>query len=366
MKENILDSLDTNFLINILDHSYHGIAIVGLEGEWILVSNSICDMLGYSEAELLSMTFQEITVKEDLENDLYEFKKIMNNEIENYEIKKRYFKKDGSVVWAQLSVSLVRDDYNNPKYFISQLRDISDRVIAREEQRVLIEIIKERNKRLVNFSDIVTHNLRTHAGNLKALLDFVEEDIEDFKAYENVPMLYEAFNDLENTVSHLNEIASETRYDESKLKSINLNKFVASAMHNVSGLAKYHDCIIDNQVDNSLFVIGIEAYLDSILLNFLSNGIKYKSDDRQCKITLSTKVENEFVLISITDNGLGIDLELYGDKMFSLYQTFHTNIDSKGLGLFVTKSQIESLGGKVTVKSVINEGTSFTVYLKKA
>ncbi|AUC82406.1 ATP-binding protein [Lacinutrix sp. Bg11-31] len=117
--------------------------------------------------------------------------------------------------------------------------------------------------------------------------------------------------------------------------------------------------MIENKVDESLLVIGI-------LLNFLTNCRKYKSDERQYKITLSEKVKNEFVLLTITDSGLGIDLELYEDRLFSLYETFHNHIDSKGLGLFITKNQIESLGGKVTVKSVLNQGTSFNVYLKEA
>ncbi|WP_299387285.1 PAS domain S-box protein [uncultured Lacinutrix sp.] len=366
MKEIITDSIDSNLLSNILNHSYHGIAIVGLDGKWILVSKSICDMLGYTESELLEMTFQEITVKEDLATDLVELNKLMNNEIENYELRKRYLKKNGSIVWAQLSVTLVRDQLNNPKYFISQLQDITDKINAIEARKVLVEIIKERNKRLVNFSNIVTHNLRTHSGNLKTLLTFIEEDIDDFKSYENVPMLYEAFDNLEKTVSHLNEIANETHYDKSKLKKINLNSFVKSAIQNVSALAKYHSCFIENNVDDSLFVVGIEAYLDSIFLNFLTNSIKYKCEDRKCEIKLSSKVEGDFVLITITDNGLGIDLEQYGDRLFSLYQTFHTHIESKGLGLFITKNQIESLGGKVAVTSTLNKGTSFTVYLKKA
>lgn len=366
MNVDVIENLDPNLLRKILNHSYHGIAIVGLDGKWVLVSSSICNMLGYTESELLKMTFQEITVKEDLIIDLSELKKLMNNEVLNYEIRKRYFKKDGSIVWAQLSVTLVRDESENPKYFISQIQDINDKVIAEQAQEVLMKIIKERSDRLQSFSNIVSHNLKSHMNNLKALLTFVEDDIVNFKSYQNVQMLYEAFDNLGKTVGHLTDIANKQEYDKTELKALKLNEFAKSAIHNISALAKNNECIIENNIDDSLSVLGIEAYIDSIFLNFLTNSIKYRSNKRICKISIDTEVKNEFVLITITDNGLGIDLDKHGEKLFSLYQTFHENKDSKGLGLFITKNQIESLGGHVTVNSVVNQGTTFTVFLKSA
>ncbi|MFS4481375.1 ATP-binding protein [Hyunsoonleella sp. 2307UL5-6] len=105
---------------------------------------------------------------------------------------------------------------------------------------------------------------------------------------------------------------------------------------------------------------------DSILLNFLTNAIKYRSLKRLPKIRLTSEIHEDYVVLNIEDNGLGIDLKKYGDKMFQMYKTFHYNEDAIGVGLFITKNHIESLGGKVIVKSEVGVRSEFSVYLKRA
>ena len=104
----------------------------------------------------------------------------------------------------------------------------------------------------------------------------------------------------------------------------------------------------------------------AFILNFLTNAIKYRSDDRLPVIKITSSVDNQFVILKIIDNGMGIDLEKYGKKLFHMYKTFHTNKDAIGLGLFITKNHIESMGGKVEVKSEEGLGSEFSVYLKLA
>ncbi|CAH8281721.1 PAS domain S-box-containing protein [Mariniflexile fucanivorans] len=366
MEKIIADALDANLLPDIFNHAYHGIAIVGLDGKWLLVSKSLCDILGYSESELLKRSFDEITHKEDLKIDLRKLKKLLKGEIESYKMEKRYFKKNGNLVWAQLSVSLVKNKDNKPKYFISQVQDITERKQEEDEKEIIANVVKEQNERLLNFSRIITHNLRTHAGNLMTLLGFVEDEIEETKTNDSFEFLRQAVSNLQETVTHLTEIAKFSKYDTAELKALNLHDFAVNAIYNVSALAKNSNCIIENNIEDSLLVTGIEAYLDSIILNLLTNAIKYKADDRDCIIVLSAKLEGDFIVLSVKDNGLGLDLETHGNKLFSLYQTFHNNKDSRGVGLFITKNQVESLDGKIDVKSEVNKGSEFLVYLKNA
>lgn len=366
MEKIISEALDANLLPDIFNHAYHGIAIVGLDGKWLLVSKSLCDILGYTEKELLKHSFNEITHKEDLKIDLRKLKNLLDGDIESYKMEKRYFKKNGNIIWAQLSVSLVRGKDDKPKYFISQVQDITEQKEEEREKEIIANVIKEQNERLLNFSRIITHNLRTHAGNLMTLLDFVEDDINETKTNESFKFLKQAVFNLQETVTHLTEIAKFSKYDTAELKTLNLYQFTVNAIYNVSALAKNSGCIIENNIQNTFFVTGIEAYLDSILLNLLTNAIKYRSDDKVCIITLNAKLEGSFVVLSVKDNGLGLDLKTHGSKLFSLYQTFHRNKDSRGVGLFITKNQIESLDGKIEVKSEVNKGAEFLVYLKKA
>lgn len=364
MERIIADALDANLLPNIFNHAYHGIAIVGLDGKWLLVSKSLCDILGYSEQELLKLSFQQLTHKEDLKVDLNEVKRLLKGDIESYKMQKRYFKKSGVVVWAQLSVSLVKDKDLKPKYFIAQVQDISEEKEEEAEKAMIADVIKEQNERLLNFSRIITHNLRTHAGNLMTLSGFVEDEILETQSNESYITLKQAICNLQETVTHLTEIAKFSRYNFDELKSLTLNDFAKNAIYTTSSFAKNSHCQIKNLIDHAIQVTGIEAYLDSILLNLLTNAIKYKADDRECKIVLSTNFEDDYVVLSVKDNGLGLDLKAYGSRLFSLYQTFHKNKDSRGVGLFITKNQVEAIGGKIDVKSEVNVGTEFLVYFK--
>ena len=108
-----------------------------------------------------------------------------------------------------------------------------------------------------------------------------------------------------------------------------------------------------------------KSYLESIFLNLMTNSIKYRSTTTQLKITISSKIENDELIISFKDNGIGIDLEKNKDKIFGLYQRFHNHPDSKGLGLYLVKSQVESMGGTITVDSKVGKGTTFTLNFKK-
>ncbi|WP_308990536.1 PAS domain S-box protein [Mariniflexile litorale] len=364
MERIIGDALDANLLPDIFNNAYHGIAVVGLDGKWLLVSKSLCDILGYTESELLQLSFDEIIHKDDLKIDLRKLNKLFKEDVKSFKMEKRYFKKNGNMVWAQLSVSLVKDKNNKPKYFICQVQDITEQKQEEQEKEIIANFVKEQNERLLNFSRIITHNLKTHGGNLMTLLGFVEDEMDEITTNDSFLFLKQAICNLQETVTHLTEIAKFSKYDTAELKALNLHDFAVNAICNVSSLARNSNCVIENNIQDTLLVTGIEAYLDSILLNLLTNAIKYKSEDRDGNILLSTRLEADFVVLSVKDNGLGLDLEACGSKLFSLYQTFHKNKDSRGVGLFITKNQIESLDGKIEVKSEVNIGSEFIIYLK--
>ena len=136
------------------------------------------------------------------------------------------------------------------------------------------------------------------------------------------------------------------------------------AVGNVSALAIASKVEIINEVKSSDFVKGIPAYLESVLLNFLTNGIKYRAPDRHGFIKVSTETNREFIIVRFQDNGLGIDLKRHGAKLFGMYKTFHANAEARGIGLFITKNQVEVMGGRIEVESQENVGTTFKVYLR--
>jgi signal transduction histidine kinase len=108
--------------------------------------------------------------------------------------------------------------------------------------------------------------------------------------------------------------------------------------------------------------MAVPAYLQSIALNFITNAIKYRHPDRPAIVSIDAKKMDKWIILSVADNGIGIDLEQHGHKLFGMYKTFHGNSDARGIGLFITKNQIEAMGGKVEVESTAGFGTKFNIY----
>jgi signal transduction histidine kinase len=108
---------------------------------------------------------------------------------------------------------------------------------------------------------------------------------------------------------------------------------------------------------------AVPAYIESILYNLVSNGIKYRAPERKPVISIKTIKENGRILLTVSDNGIGLDLSKLKDKLFSLYQRFHDHVEGKGLGLFLVKTQVEALNGTIEIDSKVNEGTSFKIHL---
>lgn len=361
-----IESFKDKLFENIFNHAHNGIAIVGLDGNWIKVNQSILDMLGYTENEMYKMTFQEITHKDDIELDLSYHQQLLDGKVERYQIEKRYFHKKGMVVWVLLSVSLERDDYGTPLYFISQIVDITKRNEVSWQMSAISEIVKKQNEKLMDFAHIATHDIRTHVGNLNTITSFIEDDIEDVEFEENFKMLKEALVHLEGTISNLNEVRKKEFSPHQNLKSLSLHSFVEHAIYNVSAIARHEKCEIINNIESGLNVMGVEVYMDSIILNFLTNAIKYSSKERDSVIELNASQNGKFTIMEIKDNGLGIDMKTNRDRLFKFKQTFHNHDEARGIGLFITKSHVESLGGKIEVESEVGVGSRFKIYFKKA
>lgn len=161
---------------NAFYYSGIGMALVSLEGKWLEVNSSLLDIIGYSRDEILKLTFQDITHPDDLTADLNLLQETLENKRDSYRMEKRYFHKNGSIIWVLLMVSIVRDSQKNPLFFISQIQDITDRknmlsalIEKNETLQVLSNHLAERNSQLEEFNQIVSHNLRSPIGNIFTL-----------------------------------------------------------------------------------------------------------------------------------------------------------------------------------------------------
>lgn len=345
---------------NTFENASIGIALVGLNGEWLEVNSSICQMVGYTDTELRKLTFQDITHPDDLQTDLQLLNDLVDGKIDHYEMEKRYFHKKGHTVWVLLSVSIVRNEVNEPVHFISQITDISDRKKAEQEREALLGLTQKQNERLLNFAHIVSHNLRSNTGNLSMLLEIMEVEGIDFANHEYFQMMKDATTQLDGTINQLNDVISFQSLDPKEQEPIDLHSSVSRCMDQLNAYIQQSGATINNLIPPGTKVSGISAYLNSIFNNLLTNAIKYKSNKRPLVVDITSFVTDDKITIQVSDNGMGIDLDLHKDKIFGLFQTLHhSGKDAKGIGLFLTKNQMEAMGGTIEVESQLDKGTTF-------
>jgi len=349
------------------EYSPNGRALVCYDGRFLKLNVRFSEMLGYSEAELKGKELVSFLHPNDREKIREEVRKVLSGGNRSFTSNCRLVSLDSNVFWGRLSIALVRDEQNEPLHFIAELEDITERVSRDNDITALLELTRGQNKRLLNFAHIVSHNLRSHSGNLTSLISLIELENHSFIKTEQFSLMNTAIANLEKTVSHLSEVVQLDEISEDSLQECVLLHHIERAVESLSVELALKSITVDVHVPESVEVRGLPAYLDSVFLNLLSNAAKYHDESKERPyITISAKEEDEEIWVEVKDNGRGIDLDKYGQNIFHMYQTFHENSDARGIGLFITKNQVEAMGGSIEVKSMPHEGTVFTCRLKKS
>lgn len=266
---------------------------------------------------------------------------------------------NGEVRYIKAFAITQRDEQGDAIRMIGTNWDNTEMRQAEKKLKNLLDITSEQNNSLMNFAHIVSHNLRSHASNLSMLAGFLSKETKETEKKKLIKMLDEATESLNETVQHLNEVVHVKTDTSEKLRSVNLKNAVKGVQMNLSVLLEEKNTTCYFDIPKSLQVKAIPAYLDSILLNLFTNSLKYSSPHRDLELRITTRTEGPKVWLSFSDNGLGIDLKKHGSKIFGMYKTFHHHKDAKGIGLFITKNQIEAMNGKIAVDSEVNAGTTF-------
>lgn len=343
------------------ENSAIGMALVSQDGHWMMVNKQLCKLLGYSESELLQMTFQQVTHPDDLDLDLNYVQQVLDDKLDNYQIEKRYFHKNGDIIWVQLNVSLVKDTDGNPLHFVSQIQDITRRKIARENLEALTEKLTIHNKKLGDFAHIASHNLRAPVSNLTTLVRMYNQ-MEDTSEKEVL------FQNFEKVVSHLSSTLNDLidtlkiqeDFDQIREK-ISFEEVLNKTLELIIGQIKETQTTVEFDFTETPSIRYHRPYLESIFLNLITNAIKYRSPDRQPLIKIHSGLIGKTPFLKIEDNGLGINLKRHGHKIFGLHKTFHRHKEAKGVGLFMTRTQVEAMGGNISVDSEEGKGTCFTI-----
>ncbi|MFE3847841.1 PAS domain S-box protein [Flavobacterium sp. LB3P45] len=350
---------------SIFDQAAVGIAYIdSYSGNFLKINKQLCNLLGYSEQEMKEMSFQFVTYPDDLEEDLMSMAKLKEGKIRAYSMEKRYITKKNNVIWIKLTVSPLWNINEKPTTHIAIIEDISLKKEAEKELNDSFNLVTEQNKRLLNFSYIVSHNLRSHTSNISSIMDLIEISESEEERNEMIQLLKSISNSLNETMLHLNEVINIRTNIGLVSESLNLKQYIDTAQRVLTEQITLNDVAITSMIPDDVMVNYNPAYLESILYNVISNSIRYRHPERKPAISIKWLLENEINVLQISDNGVGIDLVKNADKIFGMYKTFSNNSDAKGIGLFITKNQIDAMGGNITVESEPNIGTTFKIYIQ--
>ena len=244
-------------------------------------------------------------------------------------------------------------------------QNITEQKKNEQEKELLIEELTQNNSDLRQFSYITSHNLRSPLSNLLGILNLI--DMKSITDPTNVILLQnfeECTLQLNETVNDLINVLIIKSNVNAKKESLDIRKIFAKVVHSVqNNLDEKHTRVFSN-MDDAFEVEFNKTYLESILLNLLTNAIKYSSPNRTPEINVRTEKIPYGLKLYFSDNGLGIDLHRHKDRVFGLYQRFHDHADSKGLGLYIVNSQIRVMGGEIDIESEVDKGTTFILTFK--
>lgn len=349
--------------LRVFNSSVNLNVVSGFDGYFKRVSLSWTNVTGWSEIELLSKPYIQFVHPDDVESTLKTMDYIFQgNNLHTFE--NRYRCKDGSYRWLLWSSAC---DLDYQVVYASAI-DITERKKSEEEllnSKKNIEAIavklQEQNRQLDEFAHIISHNLRSPVGNIQALVNLLNDksSIEEYKVIfdklKNVAKnLGGTMNDLMDTLKF------KTQTDVERVE-IRFKELLDKVVQSLEGELIVAEASVTFDFNQAPSILYPKVYLESIFQNLLSNALKYRSPERKAEIHFESRVRTNNIELRVTDNGQGIDMEKFGDKLFGLHKTFHSHKEARGVGLFLIKTQIESMGGFITAESEVGKGTTFVI-----
>jgi len=338
-----------------IDNAPVGIALVSLEGQFLRVNEALCRILGHTPEELHKLDFQRLTHPDDLGADLDLLDQLVAGEITSYRLRKRYLHADGHHVWADLSVSLVRDPSGTPLHFVSHVADLTDEVKAaaqiqefNRQLRAQKALLERSNSDLEASAMLASHDLQAPLATIRGYMELIETtyaDVFDERATEWVGRVSEAaarMSELVNSLLDFSRIGgNQVREDVSVVELVkevqeDLGELVTAAN---AQIAIYPD---------SPMVVADRSRLRQVLQNLIQNSLKYRHPDRAPECLVSVLERDAAWLVEVTDNAVGIPAE-HRESVFSMFARMEGDGPGHGIGLAACRQIVERHGGTIWV-----------------
>ena len=339
-------------------------------GRFLRVNETYCEIVGYTRLELLARTFQDITYAEDLETELEQYLSLMRGELPSYSLEKRYIRKDGSLIWIDVSISLQRDAAGQPAYAIAVLQDISERKRLEEESRQAREAAESANRAKDEFLANVSHEIRTP---MNAIIGMTELVLDTPMNDDQRQCLETVKSAADNLLAIINDLLDFSKIEAGKLEldptDFALRPMLGDTLRALAMRAhrKGLELVFKLEPDVPDALVGDAGRLRQILFNLVDNAIKFTDYGEvviRVEVAADLAAEGEIGLrFTVSDTGIGIPPEKQ-ETIFRAFEQEDTSTTRRyggtGLGLTIAARLVALMGGTITVQSEPGRGSTFT------
>jgi PAS domain S-box-containing protein len=347
----------------LIENNYDAIILRDENLNIIYRSPSANKMIGYDEHEQLDPIIFNTVHPDDVPLLRERFEMVKKNPGKPFHLIVRTRHKDGHYLWVEGSMRNLLDN-EDVKGIIFNYRDISERKESELQRDKMIADITLRIKGLEQFTYIVSHNLRAPVANILGISTLLKYDgLNEHEKKEALEGISSSATKLDEVIIDLNTILQMKKGVVENKQLVYFQVLIDDIYRSMSELIKSDPIKIITDFTKVEGIRTIKSYLYSIFFNLISNSSKYKRPGAPSVIEVTSFLEDDKTGLTFKDNGIGIDLAVHASEVFGLYKRFHLEPEGKGIGLFMVKTQIEALGGTISVRSEVNKGTEFTIIL---
>lgn len=338
-------------------------AVTDLNANLIRISPSWTGILGWNEEELKSQPLFHFVHADDIDDTRNAFEAITKTgKVVTFENRLRC---RGDVyhwfLWAlaaDLSAGIV---YASAIEITARKKSESHILESKSNLEGLTLQLQDQNRKLDEFAHIISHNLRAPVNNIQALINLLDDrsEISDYKLI--FEKLRNVAKNLSETMNELMDTLKAKTQQNVDLSEVRFKEVLDKVVQSLEGELIVAEASVTFDFNDAPHITYSKPYLESIFQNLLTNAIKYRSPARKPAIHFKSLRADGHLELHVSDNGQGIDLEKFGDKLFGLHKTFHAHHEARGVGLFLVKTQIEALGGSIRVESEVDSGTTFII-----
>jgi PAS domain S-box-containing protein len=336
------------------------LCIAGYDGYFKKINPAVSKLLGYSMEELYARPINDFVYHDD-RDITSKVRTELTNSKPLFNFENRYLTKNGEIVWLSWTSQPVESD----QVIFAVAKNITHTKKLEAERNTLLANLTQINQDFKQLTYSTSHDLRAPVNNLLAVFGLLDTSrIDDPETVEFLEILQLEGEKLKQTLNNYVDLLKEKQTGQVLVEEVNLHDSLKAVLQSINSVIHTSKVTIHHDFSKAEKIRFNKPYLKSVLLNLITNSIKYARPDTPAVISIFSLKKNGLTQLVIADNGLGFDMDKVKDEIFRLHQKFHNHTDSKGIGLYLVHSHVTSLEGKIEVESKINEGTRFTITFK--